>query len=211
IRDFHVTGVQTCALPISPALLAAAGGEEDDPAGVALLLKHRAKADARDREGRGALHQAALAGHAGIVEVLVDAGADANARDGAGRTPLLEAARGGHLAALEALVAARADATAVDGEGRDALQLACRAELVSSALVRRLLELGVDATRTDADGKRAIDHAAAAGRWSLVAVLDPDYPLPSTVAADAGDTPPPDRAPLALLRDALREGCFDGH
>src|SRR3546814_12247220 len=54
-------------------------------------------------------------------------------------------------------------------------------------------------------------HAAAAGRWSLVAVLDPDYPLPSTVAADDGDTPLPDRAPLALLRDALREGRFDGH
>jgi len=195
----------------TPALLAAAGGDEDDPAGVALLLKHKAKADARDREGRGALHQAAFAGHAEIVTVLVDAGADANARDAAGRTPLLEAARGGHLAALEALVAARADATAVDGEGRDALLLACRAEVVSSALVRRLLELGVDAGRTDADGKRAIDHAAAAGRWSLVAVLDPDYPLPSTVSADAGDTPLPDRAPLALLRDALAEDRFDGH
>src|SRR5690606_5467478 len=197
----------------TPALLAAAGGDEDDPAGVALLLKHKAKADARDREGRSALHQAAFAGHAEIVTVLVDAGADANARDAAGRTPLLEAARGGHLAALEALVAARADANAVDGEGHDALRLACRAELVSSALVRRLLELGVDADRTDADGKRAIDHAAAAGRWSLVAALDPDYPLPSTVAADAGagDSPLPDRAPLALLRDALRDGRFDGH
>src|SRR5690606_17361136 len=91
----------------TPALLAAAGGDEDDPAGVVLLCKHRAKADAGDREGRGAMHEAAVAGHAGIVEVLVDAGADANARDGAGRTPLLEAARGGHLAALEALVAAR--------------------------------------------------------------------------------------------------------
>src|SRR3546814_11056545 len=50
----------------TPALLAAAGGDEDDPAGVALLLKHKAKADARDRNGRGALHEAALAGHAEI-------------------------------------------------------------------------------------------------------------------------------------------------
>ena len=195
----------------TPALLAAAGGDEDDPAGVALLLKHKARADARDRDGRSALHQAAFAGHAEIVVALADAGADVNARDAAGRTPLLEAARGGHLATLEALVGARADAGAVDGEGRDALLLASRAELVSSALVRRLLELGADPGRGDADGKRAIDHAAAAGRWSLVAVLDPDYPLPSTVAADAGDTPPPDRAPLALLRDALREDRFDGH
>src|SRR5690606_17116641 len=168
-------------------------------------------ADARDRNGRGALHEAAFAGHAAIVVALLDAGADANARDAAERTPLLEAARGGHLAALEALVAARADVAAVDAEGNDALQLACRAELVSSPLVRRLLELGADPDRVDAAGKRAIDHAAAAGRWSLVAVLDPDYPLPSTVAADEGDSPAPDRAPLALLRDALREGRFDGH
>src|SRR3546814_2174268 len=78
-------------------------------------------------------------------------------------------------------LASHADAAAVDGEGNDALQLACRAELVSSPLVRRLLELGADANRADPAGKRAIDHAAAAGRWSLVAVLDPDYPLPSTV------------------------------
>ncbi|GAB3310397.1 ankyrin repeat domain-containing protein [Luteimonas notoginsengisoli] len=195
----------------TPALLAAAGGDEDDPAGVALLLKHKAKADARDRDGRSALHQAAFAGHGEIVAALVDAGADVNACDGAGRTPLLEAARGGHQGALETLVADRADAGALDGEGRDALLLASRAEQASSALVRRLLELGADAARTDADGKRAIDHAAAAGRWSLVAALDPDYPLPSTVAADTGDTPPPDRAPLALLRDALHEGRFEGH
>jgi uncharacterized protein len=195
----------------TPALLAAAGGDEDDPAGVALLLKHKAKANARDRHGRSALHEAGFAGHAGIVAALLDAGADVHARDAAERTPLLEAARGGHLAAVEALVEARADTGAIDGEGRDALLLACRAELVSSALVRRLLELGVDAGRTDGDGKRAIDHAAAAGRWSLVAVLDPGYPLPSSVAEDAGDTPPPDRAPLSLLRDALREGRFDHH
>ncbi|HVI59707.1 MAG TPA: ankyrin repeat domain-containing protein [Luteimonas sp.] len=197
----------------TPALLAAAGGDEDDPAGVALLLKHKAKADARDRHGRSALHEAAFAGHADIVSALVDAGADVQARDAAGRTPLLEAARGGRLAALEALVAARADAAAVDAEDRDALLLACTAELASSPLVRRLLELGVDAGRADAQGRRAIDHAAAAGRWSLVAALDPDYPLPASVAGDAaaGDSPPPDRAPLSLLREALREDRFDGH
>jgi ankyrin repeat protein len=195
----------------TPALLAAAGGDEDDPAGVALLLKHKAKANARDRNGRSALHEAAFAGHADIVAALIDAGADVQVRDALERTPMLEAARGGHLAAFEALAAARAETDVVDAEGRDALLLACRAELVSSPLVRRLLELGADAARTDADGKRAIDHAATAGRWSLVAVLDPAYPLPSSVADDAGDTPPPDRAPLSLLRDALREGRFDGH
>lgn len=195
----------------TPALLAAAGGDEDDPAGVALLLKHKARVNARDGRGRSALHEAAFAGHAEIVAALVDAGGDVHARDGAERTPLLEAARGGHLAALEVLVAAHADAGAVDAEGRDALWLACRAERISLSLVRRLLELGADPMRADGDGLRVIDHAAAAGRWSLVAALDPGYPLPSSVAADDGDQALPDRAPLALLHDALREGRFDGH
>src|SRR5690606_1871450 len=82
----------------TPSLVAAAGGEEDDPAGVQLLLKHKAKADERDREGGTALHRAAHAGHAVIAAELVAAGADANARDGRDSTPLLEAARGGRLA-----------------------------------------------------------------------------------------------------------------
>ncbi len=195
----------------TPALLAAAGGDEDDPAGVALLLKHKARVNARDRKGRSALHEAALAGHAEIIAALVDAGGDVHARDAAERTPLLEAAHGGHLAAFEALVAAGADAGALDAAGSDALSLACGADRICTPLVRRLLELGADATRVDAGGRRVIDRAAAAGRWSLVAALDPDYPLPSSVAADDGDEALPDRAPLSLLRDALHEGRFDGH
>ncbi len=47
----------------TPVLLAAAATEDDDPAGVQLLLKHKARADARDRQRVGALHEAALAGH----------------------------------------------------------------------------------------------------------------------------------------------------
>ncbi len=191
----------------TPALLAAAGGDEDDSAGVQLLLKHKAKVDARDRNGRSALHEAAHAGHPEIVAVLLAAGADAQARDALGRTPVLEAARGGSLAAFEVLVAARADVRATDADSNSALMLACRADAPSPALVRHLLELGVDPDLTDSDGKRAIDHAAAAGRWSLVAALDPDYALPSTVAGDEdAAVPPPDRAPLSLLRDGLREG-----
>ena len=90
----------------SPALLAAAGTEEDDVAGVQLLLKHKAKADARDARGRSALHEAARCGHVEIVETLLAAGADVHARDIDGRTPWLDAARGGHLEVLERLLAA---------------------------------------------------------------------------------------------------------
>lgn len=192
-----------------PALLAAAATEEDDPAGVQLLLKHKAKVDTRDGRGRSALHQAALAGHADIAEALLAAGADLHARDEQQRTPWLEAARGGHAAVIEVLAAAGADVHAVDAAGCNALRLACAAERVSPALVRRLLELGVDPEQADANGRRPVDLAAEAGRWALVGALDPGYALPSAVAESGGEEPPPDRAPLALLRDALLDGQRD--
>jgi hypothetical protein len=188
-----------------PALHAAAGGDEDDPAGVQLLLKHRARADARDPRGRSALHEAAYAGHPEIVGILLGAGADIHARDGEQRTPFLDAARGARLPALQALLAARPDVHAIDAHGRHALILACLADAPSPALIRALLDLGVDPAHVDQDGRRAIDHAAAAGRWALVSAIDPDYLLPASVGVDA-EAPTPDRAPVAVLRDALYEG-----
>ncbi|MDH5824531.1 ankyrin repeat domain-containing protein [Luteimonas sp. RD2P54] len=195
----------------TPALLAAAGGEEDDTAGVQLLLRHKAKPSSCDRGGRSALHAAAFAGHAEIVAALIAAGADVQARDHQGRTPLLEAARGARLATLEALAAARAETGAVDAAGRSALVLACQGDTPSAPLVQRLLELGVDPQLADAEGRLAVEHAAAAGRWSLVALLDPGYALPASILPEGGgDAPVPDRAPLSLLRDGLREGRLEG-
>ncbi|WP_132985837.1 ankyrin repeat domain-containing protein [Luteimonas terricola] len=192
----------------SPPLLAAAGGDDDDVAGVALLLRHKAKVDARDARGRSALHEAALAGHAEIMAALLDARADADARDADGRSPLHEAAFGGHLAALE-LLADRADAHALDGEGRNALHLACLCASGSAPLSARLLELGVDAGLADAAGKRPVDHAAAGGRWAMVALLDPAHPLPAGVLGGDSDVPA-DRPPLDVLREQLGEGRFEG-
>ena len=37
------------------------------------------------------------------------------------------------------------------------------------------------AERNASDGKRAVDFAAAAGRWNIVALLDPDYSVPASV------------------------------
>jgi ankyrin repeat protein len=168
----------------TPALIAAASVEEDDAAGVQLLLKHKARVDARDAQGRSALHEAAFAGHVEIIQALLAAHADPQARDGKGRTPLLAAARGARLPAIDALAAAAADISAVDDEGHGALALACLADAPQPALVKRLLELGADPEIVDREGRRAIDHAAQAGRWTLVVALDPAYPLPAAVAAD---------------------------
>ena len=193
-----------------PALLAAAATEEDDPAGVQLLLKFKAKVATPGRDGRTALHEAALAGHADIVAALLAAGADPQARDAAGRTPWLEAARALRGGVIEHLAAQKIDVAAIDAEGRNALVLAAGAEQASLALVRRLLELGVDPAQADHGGRRAIDIAAGSGRWSIVSALDPAYPLPAAVAEAAVEHPVDERPPLALLRDGLQAGRLEG-
>jgi len=189
-----------------PVLLAAAGTEEDDAAGVQLLLKHKAKVDARGANGRSALHEAARAGHTDILNALLAAGATVDARDDAGATPWLDAVRSGNVAAVDVLATAGADLHAVDGQGRNAVLLACTGERVSTALVKRLLELGLDPAHRGADGQRPVDVAAAAGRWALVSQLDPDYVLPNAVSSLDQQQPPPDQAPLGLLREALERG-----
>lgn len=186
-----------------PALLAAAATEEDDPAGVQLLLKHRAKVDTRDAQRRSALHEAALAGNTDIVSTLLAAGADVHAQDADGRTPWLEAARGGRIGVLERLADAGADVTVADHGQRNALLLASAAEGVPPALIRRLLELGVNAEQRDEQGKRAVDVAAESGRWAIVSALDPAYALPAAVVTGEDDAVP-DRAPIALLREGLQ-------
>ncbi|HUH90942.1 MAG TPA: ankyrin repeat domain-containing protein [Lysobacter sp.] len=193
-----------------PALLAAAGGEEDDPAGVSLLLKLKAHANARNAAGRTALHEAARAGHREIVAALLAAGADPAVTDEESRHPLHEAARGGHLEVLEQLLdklSAHAPAAvgALEAQGCNVLMLACMADRTTPELVQRLLDLGVDPARRDQAGKRAIDRAAETGRWSLVAVLDPAYAFPSQVSGGE-EAAPADRAPITLLREGLEDG-----
>ncbi|HJU09145.1 MAG TPA: ankyrin repeat domain-containing protein [Rhodanobacteraceae bacterium] len=187
-----------------PALLCAAAIADDDPRGVQLLLKHRARVDAADSLGRTALMNAALEGHAAIVRVLLDAGSNADLADRRGVTALMEAARAGAHAALNGLIAAQANARARDEHGRDALILACQSPRANAQCVRALLALGLDAKAKSQDGRSALDHAATAGRWDLVALLDPSTPLPSSHALAAQPEPGAD-TPAHLL-DALRFG-----
>lgn len=185
-----------------PVLLSAAGTEEDDPVGVQYLLRHKAAVNALGAGGRTALHQAASAGHIGIVQTLLDAGADVRKRDEAGLDAWLLAAPAGQTGVMEALLEAGADLDAVDGEGRDALMRALDEGQASAALARWLRERGMDTQRLDIHGQRALDRAVASGRWSLVAAIDPNYPLPTAnVAAD--DEVEVARPPMQLLSEAL--------
>lgn len=186
-----------------PALLLAASVAEDDPAGVKLLLRHRARVDVRAALERTPLMAAALAGHAHITEALLAAGAAVDLADHRGTTALMEAARAGSVAVIHRLGKRKADPDRVDARAHSALMIACQSRHAGEETVRALLALGADPTLTGNDGRCALDHAAAAGRWPLVALLDPAYPLPSSLA-DA-----PQIASADHLLDALRFGHWD--
>ena len=172
-----------------PVLLAAAGSEEDDPAGVQLLLRHKARVDARDARGRSALHEAALRRPRRHLS------SPARCRC---RRPMRATAKAARrcwkpraaaaLPTLEALLdARRRRRMPAMASGANALHLACAAEAPSRGA-------GAAAARTRrrsarhrcATAMRAIDLAAAAGRWTLVAALDP-HALPCRCRCDDDD------------------------
>lgn len=196
-------GAKTQLADAEPALVAAASLADDDPEGIRLLLKHRAAINAVDARKRSALMTAAAEGHEEIARALRAAGADVNLVDQHGSTALMEAARAGAVAIVQLLAQAEPDAAVRDQHGRDALTLACQSPRAHAETVRALLGLGVDPKAPGSDGRSALDHAAAAGRWDLVALLDPDTPLPASLSVDAlaagEDTP-------GHLLDALRFG-----
>jgi hypothetical protein len=194
-----------------PALLAACGGNHDAPDLVRLLLRHKASTTATDRLGRTALHVAALNGHAEMVDALLGAGAPIDARDANGVTATMEAARAGANRVLQRMVFRKPAVDLLDQAGRGALLIACASRQANEETVRLLLALGADPTIAAADGRRAIDHAVAAGRWPVVALLDPDYALPNALqdpelAAPDGATEAVERT--GLLATALRHGRF---
>jgi len=189
-----------------PALVHAAGVEDDDPAGVRLLLRRKADVNALAPLQRTALMTAALAGHAAIAEALLAAGADVDARDQNGTTALMEAARSGAAAVIHALAKRKPTPDCVDASGRTALMIACQSRQANEETVRALLALGADRALTGNDGRRAIDHAIAAGRWRLVALLDPDHPLPANVSTHDEAS---DEISAEHLVDALRFGHRD--
>jgi hypothetical protein len=189
-----------------PALLLAAGVGDDDTRGVKSLLKHRASPNVRGAMERTALMTAALAGHVEITEALLGAGADPNLADHRATTALMEAARSGAVGVVHALGKRKANANLADSEGRSALIVACQSRNANEETVRALLGLGADRAQAAADGKRALDHAAASGRWHIVALLDPAFPLPSSLASDVVTA---HTANADHLLDALRFGHWN--
>ncbi|UPG90597.1 ankyrin repeat domain-containing protein [Luteibacter aegosomaticola] len=197
-------GAKPAPVGAEPALVAAAGIADDDAEGVRVLLRHKAPVNAANAHGRTALLAAASEGHEQIARVLMQAHANPNLADRHGTTALMEASRAGATGIVQVLADAQADASPRDSHGRDALTLACQSPRAQAATVRALLAMGAQPKATGADGRSALDHATAGGRWDFVALLDPDTPLPTSlsesVLPEAGADSP------LHLHDALRFG-----
>ncbi|MGA9334923.1 MAG: ankyrin repeat domain-containing protein [Rudaea sp.] len=185
-----------------PVLLAASSIADDDIRGIGALLKRKARVNARGSLGRTALMTAALHGHVKIAQCLLDAGAQVNLADERGATALMEAARSGAHALLEVLFRSGAEPDRVDSSGRTALIIASQSVRASEETVAGLLALGASPDVVLDDGRRAVDFAAASGRWNIVALLDPAYPRPATLTTPGLE---PQSASAHLL-DALRFG-----
>jgi len=197
--DVHVAGAV-------PALIAAAASPDDNTDVIKLLLKRGARIDVSDSHGRKPLAIAAQHDNADIVALLLKSGAAIDADDALGVTALMEAALAGAADALDVLGANAPMLEAADHTGRTALMFAAESMYADDAFVAHLLALGASPATTTAEGKRAVDFAAAAGRWSVVKLLDPDYALPASVDAGATTAAVAREDSPAHLLDALRFG-----
>jgi ankyrin repeat protein len=193
-----------------PVLLAMAMGAADRSDALPLLLRHKLQLEVTDTDGRDALQLAAQNGHAAMVEALLEAGSSVKHRCHRGRTALHWAAQGGHARVLQRLTFWGPPPEVADNAGETALHLAVRAEAPDPEVVRLLLAQGVPPERQNGSGKRAIDIALEAGRWTLVRVIDPSAPLPSSFSLDEGEAEPAQTPaqvdPAAVLLQALGSG-----
>lgn len=113
-------------------------------------------------EGQTPLHIAAVEGHLGAVQALIDSGADVNARDAMQWTPIFKAAYNheqdtGYAPVVKALVDAGADVNARIGFGLTPLMLAAGGG--EGAVCEVLLNAGADALATNEAGRSALQMA----------------------------------------------------
>ena len=110
--------------------------------------------NAKDENGKTALHRAAQGGNVDIVKVLIVKGADVNAKDNDGETALHWAAQEGHFEVAKVLIEKGADVGAKDKNNETAIEVAIRhghhqiAELIEDSIKHRktldILDMGMD-------------------------------------------------------------------
>jgi ankyrin repeat protein len=133
------------------------------------LLSKGANPNAKDKNGRTPLMEAASGGYADTVRVLLENGANINAKDMVGWSALFWAAFSGRKETLRILVAKGADVKARDNEGRTALFWAASSGYTDA--VRTLLARDAGVNAKDAHGWTPLMSAADLGHLDTVRAL----------------------------------------
>ncbi|KAK6363123.1 hypothetical protein TWF730_000572 [Orbilia blumenaviensis] len=126
--------------------------------------------NARDFDGKTALHHPCRLGNVEVMKLLIDSGADIQIFDDYGRSPLRFAVDGGNLEAVKLLLKSGADINApVDYHGGTALHWASRTG--RDAIVEVLIDAGANTAVKCYDGRTALDYARETGRETTAALL----------------------------------------
>lgn len=134
--------------------------------------------NARDSEGKTALHKAADWNDLGAARELISKGADVNARDNSRSTPLHTAANAGSREVAELLITNGADINALDKDGASPLFWAMAAAATRPARAAKymsvftlLLEKGANVNAGYKDGATFLHDAVANGNKEAVEIL----------------------------------------
>jgi uncharacterized protein len=120
-----------------------------------------------DRDGRTALHHAAINGDISAVALLMEAGAQPNIRDSAGWTALHFAAAEYHMPVAEALLRAGAVVDAEDGHGNTPLFRAVFESRGRGEMIRLLRAHGADAAHVNRHGVSPAGLAATIANYDV--------------------------------------------
>ena len=129
------------------------------------------------RLSMSALASAAFFGQTDVVQLLFDREADINKTDIFGKTPIHNAAKNGKIDTVRLLIELGADPSLPKAVAHD-----------EEAIVRMLLQAGVNINMTDSDGHTALSRAAWSGRADIVQFLLKRGAKPNK-GAGSGDTP----------------------
>ncbi|MGC8602967.1 MAG: ankyrin repeat domain-containing protein [Desulfomonilaceae bacterium] len=136
---------------------------------VLTILKSGVDVNARDYTGNTALYEASLAGHADVVDVLLQHKALPDATSTGGQTPLMAAAKNGNLDSAQLLITNGANVNLSDTKGSTALIQA--AESGHLEISRLLLSKGANVNAADHNGDTALIQASKSGHLEIARLL----------------------------------------